>query len=201
MAKKKIKKPQYPKKPQYHSNVNNKKLAKITLLSIGAIALIIGSVVCFVWLMSADSKIPATSDEVWSIIEQQGYEPEDATQLYHDSDVSWKLSLLKCIRFEKDDIFFEFFEFNNRDSAVDIWGQAYQKITIKYNAWAKIETENYVANYRIYTLDSRGKYNVAIRVGNTAVYAYCDSENKNEIDRILDAIDYLRFGNNKEVTT
>ena len=45
-----------------------------------------------------------------------------------------------------------------------------------------------------------GKYNVAIHVGNTAVYAYCDSENQNEINKILDKIDYLEFGNNKEKT-
>ena len=83
---------------------------------------------------------------------------------------------------------------------MDIWGQAYQKITIQYNAWKKIETEYYVANYRIYTLDSLGKYNVAIYVGNTVIYAYCNSENKNEINKILSKIDYLEFGNNKEKT-
>ena len=33
---------------------------------------------------------------------------------------------------------------------------------------------------------------IDIYVGNTAVYAYCDSENKTEIDKILDAIDYLK---------
>jgi ribosomal protein S17E len=55
-----------------------------------------------------------------------------------------------------------------------------------------IEIKNQIANYTIYTLDSLGKYNVAIYVGNTAVYAYCDSENKVEIQKILDAIDYLK---------
>ena len=189
-------------KPQkvYGNNISNKKLVLITVASIFALFLIVGSVVCFIWLMSADSKTPATTQEVKEAIVNYGYEPIDYTDSYYEADISFQLALKECVAFESDDIHFEFFEFNSKEDAVDIWGQAYQKITIQYNAWQKIETEYYVANYRIYTLDSLGKYNVAIYVGNTAVYAYCDSENKNEINKILDKIDYLEFGNNKETT-
>ncbi len=67
----------------------------------------------------------------------------------------------------------------------------YQEVSYKYNDPYSIEIETRIANYSIYLLDSLGKYNVAIYVGNTAVYACCNSENKNEIDKILDAIDYL----------
>lgn len=189
-------------KPQkvYANNISNKKLVLITVASIFALFLIVGSVVCFILLMSADSKTPATTQEVKEAIVNYGYEPIDYTDSYYEADISFQLALKECIAFESDDIHFEFFEFNSKEDAVDIWGQAYQKITIQYNAWQKIETEYYVANYRIYTLDSLGKYNVAIYVGNTAVYAYCNSENKNEINKILDKIDYLTSGNNKETT-
>ena len=189
-------------KPQkvYTNNINNKKLALITVASILALFLIVGSVVCFIWLMSADSKIPATTEEVKAAIINYDYEPIDYTDSYYEADLSFQLALKECVAFERDDIHFEFFEFNTKEDAVDIWGQAYQKITIQYNAWKKIETEYYVANYRIYTLDSLGKYNVAIYVGNTVIYAYCNSENKNEINKILSKIDYLEFGNNKEKT-
>lgn len=135
------------------------------------------------------------------IIEEQGYEPQDYTANYHNADVSFKLTLTKCIGFEKDDIFFQFFEFNNTDNSVDIYGQAYQKITQTYNSWQKMETSYHNTNYSLYFLDSMDKYNVAIYVENTAVYAYCNSENKNEINKILDKIDYLTSGNNKEITT
>ncbi len=180
---------------------SNKKLLLITLTSIIGVILIVGSMICFISLMLSPNKIPATPDEVWAAIEKQGYEPTDYTDSYYEADLSFQLSLKECIAFESDDIHFEFFEFNSKEDAVDIWGQAYQKITLKYNSVQKIEIENYIANYRIYTLDSLGKYNVAIYVGNTAVYAYCNSENKNEINKILDAIDYLRPGNHKETTT
>lgn len=189
-------------KPQtvYANNISNKKLLLITVASIFALFLIVGSVVCFIWLMSADSKIPATSEEIWLAIKEHGYEPEDITETYYKNDPDAVLCLNKCIAFKKADIEFQFLDFNNRDSATDFWGTVYQKITIRYNAISKIETEYYVANYRIYTLDSLGKYNVAIYVGNTAIYAYCNSENKNEINKILARIDYLEFGNNKETT-
>lgn len=182
-------------------SINKNKVLLITLASLLAAVLIIGSVISFIWLMSANSKIPATIEEVWLAIEEVGYEPEDITETYHSNDVDAVLSLKQCIAFKKDDIEFQYLVFNNRDSAVDFWGTIYQKITLRYNSFQKIETEYYVANYRIYTLDSLGKYNVAIYVDNTAVYAYCDSENKNEINKILKEIDYLEFGNNKETVT
>ena len=111
-------------------------------------------------------KTPATTEQVKSVITAQGYEPKDITELYYESDPGFKNTLNKCISFDKDDIHFEFFDFKNDSSAVNIYSQAYQEISYKYNA--------------------------AIYVGNTAVYAYCDSENKTEIDKILDAIDYLK---------
>lgn len=84
-----------------------------------------------------------------------------------------------------------FFDFNNDNSAVNVFTQVYQEVSYKYNAAHSIEIEHRMANFTIFSLDSLGKYNVAIYVGNTAVYAYCDSENKLEINKILDAIDYL----------
>ena len=183
-------------KTTYANNVSTKSL-------VGAFAVIIvfvAFVVFFLWALSTEPKVPATSDEVWTIIESQGYIPQDYTSEYHNTDISFELSLTKCIGYEKDDIFLQFFEFNNENNAIDIYGQAYQKITQRYNSWQKTEISHHNKNYSLYFLDSKGKYNVAIHVGNTAVYAYCDSENKNEINKILDKIDYLEFGNNKETT-
>ena len=103
-----------------------------------------------------------------------------------------KTSSSGCIvYFENSDIHFEFFELNSNSMAQKIYSQFHRKIVDNYNASHIIETENKKANYVIYTLDNGKRYNVAIYVGHTAVYAYCNSENKNEINKILDAIDYL----------
>ncbi len=137
-------------------------------------------------------KTPVTAEQVKSVMIEQGYEPQDISNYYYNRDTDFKSVLKKCIAIEKDDLHFEFFEFNNDNSAVSIYSQAYQEISYKYNAAHSIEIDTQIANYSIYLLDSLGKYNVAIYVGNTAIYAYCDSENKTEIDKILDAIDYLK---------
>lgn len=136
-------------------------------------------------------KTPATTEQVKSVIVAQGYEPKDITEQYYESDSGFKSVLNHCISFDRDDIHFEFFDFNNNNSAVNVFSQVYQEVSYKYNAAHSIEIDTRIANYRIYTLDSLGKYNVAIFVGHTAVYAHCDSENKAEIQKILDAIDYL----------
>ena len=184
------------RKPAYTSTVSTKSI----LSSFAVVAFFIGFAIFGFIVIDLEHKIPATSDEVWKIIEEQGYEPKDYTEGYHNTDVSFELSLIKCVGFEKDDIFFQFFEFNNEDNAIDIYGQAYQKITQTYNSWQKTEIQYKNQGYHLYFLDSKDKYNVAIYVENTAVYAYCDSENMNEIDSILDKIDYLTSGNNKEKT-
>ncbi|MBR2957534.1 MAG: hypothetical protein IKC20_04715 [Clostridia bacterium] len=178
----------------------NKMSTKSIVVAFVVIALLLISAIYFVSSIFAEPKTPATVDEVWTAIEAQGYKPKDITQTYYDNDSDAFMYLIKCISFDKEDIHFEFFEFNNEDSAKDLYGQAHYKITTTHNSWQKIETDNRMANYRIYTLDANGQYGVAIFVGNTAVYAHSNSQNKNEIDKILEAIDYLKPGNNKETT-
>ncbi len=184
------------RKTTYTSSVSNK---SIILAFIFVIIFVVFIILWFSALFS-EPKTPATTDEVWAAIEEQGYKPEDISDFYYQKDSGFKLTLQKCIAFEDDDIHFEFFEFNNRDSAIDIYGQAYHNITVTHNSWQKMETSYKNKNYSLYFLDSHGKYNVSIFVENTAVYAYCNSENKYEINQILDKIDYLTSGNNKETT-
>ncbi len=155
------------------------------------VLLLFGLFIMIVLELTTKPKTPATSEQVWNAIAAQGYEPQDITELYYESDPGFKSVLNKCTSFNKDDIHFEFFDFNNNNSAINVYSQVYQKVSYKYNDPYSIEIEHQMANFTIYLLDSLGKYNVAIYVGNTAVYAYCDSENKLEINRILDAIDYL----------
>lgn len=189
------------------SKYSKRKTTYTSSISIKSIILAFIFVIIFVvfiilWLSAlfSEPKTPATADEVWVTIEEQGYHPEDISDYYFQKDSGFKVTLKKCIAFEEEDIHFEFFEFNNKDSAIDIYGQAYHNIRVTHNSWQKMETSYENKNYSLYFLDSHGKYNVSIFVENTAVYAYCDSENKYEINRILDKIDYLTSGNNKEKT-
>lgn len=161
------------------------------VLILFVVLLVLGVLIWTILGVSSTPKTPTSSENIWTILIEQGYEPEDVTAYYCAKDSNFQNTLTKCIAFEKDDMHFEFFEFNNKNSAVDIYGQAYTEIILNYNAINKIEIDHQMANYSIYSLDSLGKYSVAIYVENTALYAYCDSANKLQINKILDAIDYL----------
>lgn len=148
-------------------------------------------VVLLVFNFTIVPKDPVTSDKMWEVLESQGYQPIDITEKYYAKDSGAKQTLIKCIAFEKDDIHFEFYEFNNKNSAIDVYGQAYRSIILDKNKFSKVEHSTQKANYTIYTLKVSGTYNVAIYVGNTAIYAYCNEENSNEIGDILKEIGYF----------
>lgn len=164
------------------------KMALKLIVVLGAFLLLI---YCLLKVLVVN-KEPLTANAVEIIVLNNGFKVEDITEQYYEGDESFKIALDKCIGFEKDDIHFEYFVFNNRSSAVDLYGQAYYRITMKYDAAHKIETKNSAGNYRTYSLDSLGKYNAVTWVDNTVVYAYCDSENKDKIISILDEMDYLK---------
>lgn len=46
------------------------------------------------------------------------------------------------------------------------------------------------ANYYMHSLKSSGVYYITIRVGNTALYAYCDEDYMGELGKILSEIGY-----------
>lgn len=163
------------------------KMALKLIVVLGAFLLLI---YCLLKVLVVN-KEPLTADVVSSIISSHGYTPQETTDIYYYKKPESKSVLDHCIAFESDDIHFEYFVFNNRNSAVDIYGQLYTNITLEYDAIHKIETKSSAGNYSTYSLDSFGKYNAVTWVDNTVVYAYCDSENKQEIISILDEMDYL----------
>ncbi len=136
-------------------------------------------------------KTPATSEQMWNVMVEKGYEPQDITNLYYEKDKNSVDVLNECIAFEKDDIHFEFFVFKNGNYATDIFAQLYSEIRQSKYVHYNISTHKRIANYCIYTIDDHETYNVAIYVGNTVVYAYSKSESKNDVNILLDAIDYL----------
>lgn len=187
---------------KYKSDNSNNiiKYNAMGFLKIGAFLAFLMLIVWIILKIAVVPKEPVTSEQFYNILLEQGFEPQDITEEYYEFDKDYKSVLTKCLATEKEDIKLVFFEFNNENSPKEIYQQARVDIKTKYNAIYKIETDHQVANHSIYTLDSLGKYNVAIYVGNTAISGYCNSENKNEINKILDAIDYLKPGNNKEKT-
>lgn len=157
----------------------------VTLPTIGICVLL--GIIFAIAIGGSKPKEPATAEQVWDIMVSHGYQPYDVTYQNDTLDSSNE----KCIAFKKDDLQFEFYVFNSKKRAVNAYGVFYTDFILNKNHIAKAEHKTKAANYAIYTLKVSGTYYVAIYVGNTAVYAYCNEENAHEIGDILTEIGYF----------
>ncbi len=102
------------------------------------------------------------------------------------------MGLENCIVAEQDDMRFEFYQFDNVKSARKVYTQAYNKI-IGNRTTKQVEFEEKKLNYHVYVLDIETDYYVAMYIENTAIYAYCDSENSSMIKGVLNSLGYLNI--------
>lgn len=102
------------------------------------------------------------------------------------------MGLENCIVAEQENLRFEFYQFDNVKSARKVYTQAYNKI-IGNRTTKRIEFEENKLNYHIYILDIETDYYVAMYTKNTAVYAYCDSENSSILKEVLSSLGYLNI--------
>lgn len=153
------------------------------------IIILVGSALVWIPILlhMTGPKEVATAEQVWSAIQQAGYQPVDATELYTED----MPGLIQCIAFEKDDEYFNFYVFNDKSSARDLFRHISSYIYINFYNYPYAEHESYQSNYHIYTLTAKERYSVDIYVGNTAVYAYCDEGNEQGICDVLRTIGYF----------
>lgn len=166
-------------------------MSKNFLKLVIAFGILLG-IILIVWSITNHPKTPATAEQVWNILEAQGFEPVDTTQSYIEEWGENSSMLQQAIGTETEDIHFEFFVFDNDKSAEYVRG-VYQT-WIRDNRYyiPNVEMKEGMANYMIYTLEANGMYSVNIRVGNTLIFAYSDENNAEKIDNIVLAMDYFR---------
>lgn len=163
-------------------------MKKITWI-IGVVFLILIIVFgCVLLGLGKKSIDPLTALDVSSILKSQGYQPIDCTETALVDNPGWDLT--GCVKVDNGEIEFEFYEFESRDSAVDIYGSAYLHIRTTKMATPKRATEARASNYRIYRLEAGENYAITMYVGTTAVYAFCDKEHAEKIDNILAEMGY-----------
>ena len=149
---------------------------------------ILAGIIYAVFMIAIVPKTPATTEQVWDVLVSLGYEPKDVTEQQIEQDSS----LTKGISVENDNLHFEFYNFDNKNSAINVYSTAHSLIIRTKMSFPRVEVKTSRANYTIYSLEAGGEYSVAIYVGTTAVYAYCDAEHRSEIDKILVDIGYLK---------
>lgn len=130
---------------------------------------------------------PVTTDKMWNVLIEQGYEPHDTTESYKKQDSN----LIKAISVQKGDLRFDFFYFDNDKGASNVVRHAWSQIIEKYNTYPRVEGEWGNSNHYKYSLKASGVYSVTMSVSSTAIYAYCDAKNQAKIDAIFRAIGYV----------
>lgn len=166
---------------------------KKTSWIVGAVFLLV--LILFGWWILSFGKAsiePMTISSVSSILESHGYQPVDCTRDTALADnPGWDLT--GCIKVDKVDngeIELGFYEFESRDSAVDVYGSAYRYIRQNKMAVPRRQLEARGSNYRMYWLEAGDNYAIAMYVGTTAVYAFCHKEHADKLDSILYEMGY-----------
>ncbi len=129
----------------------------------------------------------ATAEQVRIAILEAGYQPVDATELYAED----MPGLIQCIAFEKDDVYFNFYVFQDHRGSGNLYGHIASYININYSGAECAEHTSAQSNYCIRTVAVHGRYVVDIYVDNTVVYAYCDEGNEQGICDVLRTIGYF----------
>ncbi|MCI6360232.1 MAG: hypothetical protein MR773_00025 [Eubacterium coprostanoligenes] len=159
---------------------------------IGGFIILALAIMLIVMFSNTGEKTPVTCEELNTKLIDMGYEPADTTYAYSDQNAN----LIRSIAIDTGKIRFDFFEFDNDNSALSLFKNSQAKINQKRNANSQDWTAHY-NNYVMYSTQSDGIYYIVIRVGNTTIYAYCDAEYKSELDTILLSIDYGSLTKNK----
>lgn len=157
-----------------------------------AFIIILFAIIWGILSINTGEKTPVESQRVYEEIINLGYEPIDTTSLYIEDDSN----LQKSVTIDNKKIRFDFFEFDNDNSAINVYNHACSQMHT-YQSGDMIERDEGYNNYSMYSLKSKGVYYITIRVGNTALYAYYDEEYKSELDTILLSIDYGSSTKNK----
>ncbi len=159
---------------------------------IGGFIVLVFAVIMIVMFANTGEKTPVTCEELNTKLIVMGYEPIDSTYYYQEQNSHLKGS----IAIDTGNLRFDFFEFDNDDSAYTLFYNnhdlIYENISDGFREW-----DAHYNNYAMYSMSSNGVYYISIWVGNTVVYAYCNNEYTNEIDNILVSLDYGSSTKNK----
>ncbi len=131
----------------------------------------------------------ASVPQVIDSLTDKGLNPNDVTE---NAIANFQNAGLRtCLIAENDGFRFEFFDFDNKASALKLYRKAEALMVTERLATPNIEIRNGKIGYKFYSLEASGMYSVTVYVNNTAIYAYCNRENQTKLNQILDDIGYL----------
>lgn len=141
--------------------------------------------ILIVLFTNTEEKTPATGDQVSAELVELGYAPVDMTDYYDQ----YFLGLKEAVSTQTPNIRFYFFELNNYDNSLAVYGKWQSQIYQTLGGVHNPRTEHYY-NYAGYYVYDNDMYYRLVWVDNTVVFAYCDENYKSDILKILEAIGY-----------
>ena len=160
----------------------------LKVLIVAAILAVIGLLFA---KMFSNPITPVTSQQMYDALLAQGYKPQYAMQLV--SDDLQKIGLTDCIVVEQDDIKINSYFFNNEDAAQTVYNMSVSLIhTERYDPPTRDYSEGNSNHWR-YTMIGQTMYSTVIQVGNTAIYAYSNTEKAAKINALLKSIGYTQI--------
>lgn len=166
------------------------KNSNIKLIIFPILVVVLLAVILIVVFTKGHPKTPATVENVFNAIENNGFIGADITSDYQEK---WDMGneLQNAIAFEDNDIRFDFFVFDNDKNAEHIRKQYRSYIRENRYDIPNIEVSEGAANYMLYTIKANGLYTICMRVDNTLVFAYCNEENASKLNAIMIEIGYF----------
>ena len=121
----------------------------------------------------------------------QGYAPQYATEAVANN--LQEIGLMDCVVAEQNDIKINYYCFDNHDAAKTTYNMS---VSLIHKERRDPPTRDYSegnSNHWRYTLIGKSMYSTALYVGNTAIYAYSNTENADKINDLLRDIGYTKI--------
>lgn len=160
---------------------------KIVLLSVFIFALV--AFMLLYILLTGGPKTPMTADQVFEILEAEGYAPKDAMETFRQNGFD-DAGLISVVQVSSTDFTFTFFEHQNKDGAQSLYRRYASVIFENVYKTKSAEYKKTAGNYNIYSIQTDEYYAINFRVENTEIFAVGSSESASDIHEILVKIGY-----------
>ena len=130
-------------------------------------------------------KTPATCAQFRQLAAQYDIEVTDTVDIYNGD----KTHLLGCELMHDNIVHLEFYEFDNKSSAADVYNEGLTLINQKRDRRYRSHSSGY-ANYMTYDARSEDTYYRVVRVENTVLYGTCPADTTGPLNTIISDLGY-----------
>ena len=171
--------------------LNKKEIIK-SFLPYSVVIIAAAIFVCF--SVFGQTKEVATYEQVWNAVEDKGYVPIDRTEHYIEVWGDSLPGLEKALMFRDGDTWFYFFVLPTEKKAQALQTSYWYNLknnTARYGTSDEnVEYKLNGANFIINSVKANNYYTVCTRVGNTFLYAECDTDTEKPVCEIIKEIGY-----------